>query len=117
MFFLLYIPVISRPMSPEAIEELAAQLADRMLESNPNAIGQGENMPRNKQELQEYIAELMTSLQEKHGQEAPALQMDGELETGQDGAVPSADELDAAEDVERLLPARDFLERCFKKSA
>lgn len=121
MFFLLYIPVISRPMSPEAIEEMAAQLADRMLEFNPNAVGSGDNSPRDKDELQQHIAEMMTSLQEEHGQEGLIAQSglergESDEEAELDEGIP-ADDIDSPEEVERLLPARDFLERCFKKSA
>lgn len=122
MFFLLYIPIISRPLSPEAIEQLAGDLAERMLEANPDGAGFGGETSKDKRELQKQIAEMMTNMQnnyrDRNGLADVTGQgdLDADYVDGDDHQLEAA-EVDNAADIERLAPARDFLERCFKKSA
>jgi hypothetical protein len=114
MFLLLYIPIINRHLSPQAIEEMAEQLAERMLQANPDAVGSGDDVPRDRRELQRQIAEMMTNMQANYRDRNGLPE-----EAGQEADCPEGreEEPEDAAEIERLAPARDFLERCFKTSA
>jgi hypothetical protein len=107
MFFLLYVPMTNQPLSANAIDELAEQFAEQLLKQAAAHATEGSEQPdttelptRLRQELRAQIASMMANMQ----QERLGAEEADSAEPAEDNSAESAAE-------------RDFLERCFKKSA
>lgn len=113
MYFLLYIPIINQPLSPELIEQMAAQLAERL--GTPPA---GDDSASNTKELKKQIVDMMTAMQEQRARLRDADAAASTADPAEDGAEDDAGEDDyEGSGLAHLAPARDFLERCLKNSA
>lgn len=112
MFFLLYVPIVSNLLPPEAIDEMAAHVTDKILQIGSN--NNEEASPEHRQELQTQLAEMMRAAQQ---QRQGALEIVDDGVENLEGAESETPPADGSEAFIRLAPARDFLERCLKKSA
>lgn len=111
MFFLLYVPIVSNFLPPEAIDEMAANVAEKILQIGSN---NEEASPEHRQELQTQLAEMIRAAQQ---QRQSAMEIGPDAVETLDDAETDTPPADGSEAFIRLAPARDFLERCLKKSA
>lgn len=105
MFFLLYVPMLRKMMSGEQMEALATQLAEQVL---AQTVAEEERTPETSEAVRVQILEMMESMQKEFG----PMNRTAEVE---DDAAPA--DLPAQVEPPELAHMRDFLERCFRKSA
>lgn len=123
MFFLLYVPIVGKLLPPEAIDEMAAHVAEKIRQIGSNS---EEATPEHWQELRRQLVEIIRAAQ----QQQMAIGGDGESDSYREefAAYPYAIESIHGTETDtppaagsdafmQLAPARDFLERCLKKSA